>query len=68
MYDNQFSPLPVCSDLEELRSLRRKLEWLGHSRTDIIAPKNILLQVTEDRFEAKHIGLIKGVLKRVKAD
>lgn len=35
-----------CADYDTFRLLRHNLEWLAHTLPDIVAPVNILSQVT----------------------
>lgn len=67
-YASKLNPLETFSGFEAFRSLRHKMAWLGHTRPDVISPVHILSQVTPKTFEAKHIRIINGVMKRVKVN
>lgn len=67
-YARKINALQKFSDLESFRSFRHRLALLRHTRPDIMAPVNMLLQVTSKTFTAKHISLVNGAVKRVKED
>lgn len=66
MYAAKISPLPTCSNDDAFRSLRHNMAWIGHTRQEIVAPVNILSQPIDRTFEARHIRLINGLVRRVR--
>lgn len=46
--------------------MRHRLAWIGHTRSDVLEPVNILSQVTEKTFGPHHVKLINGIIQRVK--
>lgn len=67
-YANKISMLPTCADYEEFRSLRQKLAWLGHTIQDLIAPVNILSQVTAKTFDISQVRLEIAIVRRAGAN
>lgn len=65
-YYRSMDVLPECTEYEEFISLRHKLAWLCHTRPDLLAPANIMSQVTKERFEVKNIKLINRIIRRYK--
>lgn len=65
-YVEQVEHLPPSAIFDQFRSLRHKLAWLGHTRPDLLAPVNILSQVTASSFVPKHIKLINSIVARAR--
>lgn len=54
--------------LAEFRSKRHELAWLTHTRPDISAAVNLAAQVTEPKFEKKHMKELNDIVKRAHAN
>lgn len=67
-YEINIGPFLSCSSFDDFRSLLHKQAWLGHTWPDIISPVNIMFEVNENTYEARHIRVTNGILKRVKTD
>lgn len=65
IYARRMDNLECRSDYEDLISLSHKLDCLGHSRTDIIAPVNILSQISAKKFTGECVKSIKAIVRRV---
>lgn len=63
-YVSEPSRIPRCTYFEFFRSMRHKRFWLGHSRTDLVVPVKVLLQVTFKLFDADKIRHINQVVDR----
>lgn len=63
-YITKMENIPRSADFEIFRSMCHKLAWLGHTRPDLMAPVNLLSQISEKVFKADHIRLINQVVDR----
>lgn len=60
----KIKPLSKQCTFPEFRSKRHELAWLTHTRPDIAAAVNFAAQVTESKFERKHVNALNDVIKR----
>lgn len=60
----KISPLSKECTFTDFRSKRHQLAWLTHTRPDLCAGVNLAAQVTEEKFERKHIKALNAIIKR----
>lgn len=65
-YSSKVYILPPWYDYDHFRSLRHKLAFLAHILPYSLAPVNIFTQVTEEKYDVKHVKLINSIINRVK--
>lgn len=65
-YAKRLKELPTDCTFSEYRSRRQALSWLTNTRPDICADVNLSTQVTERKWERRHVTELNSVIRYVK--
>lgn len=65
LYVHKLQMLTIDAPFTEFRTIRHKLVWSANCRPYVLAGLNILSQVTENLFEAKHFTQINSLISHL---
>ena len=65
-YIDQLQQIPSNADFTIYRSARAKVSWICHTRPDICCAVNRACQVSELKFQKRHIRSLNKLIRRIK--
>ena len=66
-YIKRLKNLSTSCSFKEFRSARAQTTWMIHTRPDICCTLNMLAQVTEAKFNKKHVRLLNRTIKNLQS-